>query len=369
MRSIIFLSAFLLLFTQAFDQARAGEWKGRAFSADMISTDAENPDGEISGKLYIDKPGLRMEMEEEGEPVITIFRFDEETMYFLMPAEKKYMEIPVPAQGGGLAALTSLYSGDVCADFKEGKKLGRETLAGRRAEKWRCDGPLDEFASGGVYRWYDERLGFVLRQDDDDGSRMEIRNITEGRQTASLFKPPAGYEKLEIPGMPGTATTAQPGVAAGDPFAEKVLIPDTAPTDELANAEFRLGAMLVQAAMVPGRNAVGVPAYPGARVVQTTGPGTGSMNGEPFEALPMVILLSEDAPEKIVAFYREVLPDWQYENMFLTDWFWSGGGEFHPLEISGMETPAIGIIELGEVMKYQIWPEAKTRIDFRYQPK
>ena len=53
MRSIIFLSAFLLLFTQAFDQARAGEWKGRAFSADMISTDAENPDGEISGSASV----------------------------------------------------------------------------------------------------------------------------------------------------------------------------------------------------------------------------------------------------------------------------------------------------------------------------
>lgn len=368
MRPIIFLSAFLLLFTQAFGQARAGEWKGRGFSADMIATDAENPGGEISGKLYIDTPGLRMEMVEEGESAITIFRFGEDTMYVLMPALKKYMEIPLQAQGGGPAGLTSLYSGDVCADFEEGKKLGRETVAGRRAEKWRCDGPLDEYTSGGVYRWFDKRLGFVLRQDDDDGSRMELRNITEGRQTASLFKPPAGYEKFAMPTMPGTAITAQPGIAAGEPFAEKVTIPGTAPTDELANAEFQLGAMVVRAARVPGKNAVGVPAYPGARVVQTTEQSTGSINGVSFEGLPMVILLSEDTPEKIVAFYRAALPDWQYENLFFTDWFWSGGGEFHPLEISGMETPAIGIFELGEIMKYKIWPEAKTRIDFRYQP-
>ena len=214
MRSIIYLSAFLLLFIQAFDQARAGEWKGRAFSADTISTDAENPGGEMSGKLYIDKPGLRMEMVEDGEPGVTIVRFGEDTMYFLMPAEKKYMEIPIQAEGGRPDTLTSLYSGDVCADFKEGKKLGRETLAGRRAEKWRCDGPTDEYASGGVYRWYDKRLGFVLREDDDDGSRMELRNITEGRQTAGLFEPPAGYEKMAMPMMPGMMQ-GSPGAQGG----------------------------------------------------------------------------------------------------------------------------------------------------------
>ncbi len=86
MRSIIYLSAFLLLFIQAFDQARAGEWKGRGFSADIIATDAENPSGEMSGKLYIDMPGLRIESVEDGELGIMIIRFDEDTMYVLMPA-------------------------------------------------------------------------------------------------------------------------------------------------------------------------------------------------------------------------------------------------------------------------------------------
>ncbi len=204
MRSIIFLSAFLLPFIQVLDETRAGEWQGSSFSGDIIATDMENPAEEMVGKLYVDKPGLRMEMVEDGQPGVQIIRFGEETMYFLMPTEKKYMEMPIQAQGNGSESLTSLYSGDVCAEFKEGKNLGRETLGGRRAEKWRCDNPIDEYDSGGVYRWFDKELGFVLREDNDNGRRMELRNIEEGRQTASLFEIPAGYEKMAMPMMPET---------------------------------------------------------------------------------------------------------------------------------------------------------------------
>jgi len=208
MRMIVLFAALPSILVAAAAQAA---WNGRPFSAEVVTSSAGGQD--MTGKVYVDRPGMRMEQTAMGQQTVVLVRFGQGGTTLLMPAEMSYMEMPRNAGAGAMAAQME----GPCGGYQRSTELGRETLQGRKVEKLRCEAPKFPYLPAASTIWYDPVLEFVIRQESGPGERFELRNIEEGPQPAALFEIPAGYSKTAMPGMAGTAPSggAQGGTQVG----------------------------------------------------------------------------------------------------------------------------------------------------------
>jgi hypothetical protein len=166
-------------------------------SADYV----EVADGVSSrGKFYASPEGIRFEGKTDGEAEITIVNFTRNVIWTFDEAERMYIEISFePARAGDYTSP--------CADLKlngelqHAKRIGHETLNGRKVEKWQCEGP-----KGVDTVWFDDRLKMELKSQDRDGETFELRNIKEGRVSGDLFQPLPGYTRMAMPAMPAMSS-------------------------------------------------------------------------------------------------------------------------------------------------------------------
>jgi hypothetical protein len=179
-------------------------------------------DGETVDMNYFVK-GDKIKMDMEGESnVSVIFSNKDKVMLMIMPDQKMYMEMPIRMEAGGPVESES----DIDeSDFvKTGEK---KEIAGYTCEKWLYNDDESEVES-----WLTKELGsFIffgnpMEQDkkpewqsqletegyfpvlvivkDSKGkveSRMEVIEVEEKSLNDNLFMPPAGYEKLSMPGI------------------------------------------------------------------------------------------------------------------------------------------------------------------------
>ncbi len=183
-----------MTFTQG---AVAAEYNGPGFAG--VAYFAENNGTpEKLGTVHVDRAGFRMNMKTQGQTVSSLMFWDSETIVTLMHDQKMYMEIP-PEQSGWQA-----YEDKPCNGFTDGEKLGDETLDGRQAEKWRCTGQTSPPAGqppSDATTWYDRELKMETRVVEDNGNIFEIRNVKIGRQDASLYEIPDGYQMFDMNAM------------------------------------------------------------------------------------------------------------------------------------------------------------------------
>lgn len=175
------------------------------FSADLVRTGAEQSP---PGKIYVSEGKVRME-NADGHGGALIADGAAGKTYVLMPQRKMYMDLAT--SGGKLAeALMPVDVDNPCPQWQKMaqagehetgswscKNLGDERVNGRTAVKYAAT------ASDGKvhYAWLDRKLHFLVKTQDPDGDGMELRNIKEGAQPASLFEPPADYQKLDMGNM------------------------------------------------------------------------------------------------------------------------------------------------------------------------
>lgn len=175
------------------------------FSADMHVSHAGGRGESVDGKVYFGGKKIRMDMNSQGHEMEMINDLGAKTSYMIMPQQQMYMEFHAGAMGPmgrqRMPDLKPAYDfNNPCAN-QQGvtcKKLGTETINGRACDKW-------EFteSSGTQTAWIDQKLHFPIKTLSSDGSSMEMTNIKEGTQDASLFEVPAGYRKMDMPGMMG----------------------------------------------------------------------------------------------------------------------------------------------------------------------
>ena len=77
------------------------------------------------------------------------------------------------------------------------KRIGPERVNGRSTVKYEATSPKGEHVTG----WIDPKLKFLVKTESAQGRGMELRNIQEGPQQASLFEVPAGYQKMDMGDM------------------------------------------------------------------------------------------------------------------------------------------------------------------------
>jgi outer membrane lipoprotein-sorting protein len=226
--------------------------EGAQFSADTLQS---GPQGTVSsGKMYVGKNRVRIEMEQQGRTMIRITDNDQQVEWILLPDQKGYMErraapgAPKTEQRAGVETnpcasgmqgmqctklgtetlsgrkadkweVTVSHQGQTMKstqwiDTERGvplrqempggqtmelKFVGVETLDGRKAEKWEMEASTPNQAPSKSYQWYDPELQLAVRQELPGGYVSEFKNIRVGEQPDRLFTIPAGYERLEQP--------------------------------------------------------------------------------------------------------------------------------------------------------------------------
>lgn len=219
------------------------------FSADAIQKSPQAPP--MQAKMFVGNKRVRKEYEANGQEYVEIFDANKQHAVLLMPRQHTYMEqtgpaAPLQGNSGEKRSPCDGVNGASC------KKLGRESVHGRPADKWEMviqgkggdrralywldadrgmllkqilpDGTSTEMRmlsmetvngrqtekwemtasnpNGQTLRslqWYDPKLKIAIREEMPGGYTRELKNITVGAQASDLFEIPAGYTLVKNP--------------------------------------------------------------------------------------------------------------------------------------------------------------------------
>jgi outer membrane lipoprotein-sorting protein len=190
LRLVIVLGIFISLIVFS-SMALAAE-----FSADLI---IDNPEGKFTGKVYVKGDKIRQEFLKEDEKQVMILRLDKGVTWTLMPMAKMYMEIP----GIGKEAADPEIEKKI-KDMAEKKSLGKEKVSGYVCEKYQYI--YHDKSLGILTQWLSKRLNYPIKTEYKAAAYhmlTEYKNIKEEGIPNSLFEIPSGYQKMQLPMMPG----------------------------------------------------------------------------------------------------------------------------------------------------------------------
>jgi outer membrane lipoprotein-sorting protein len=151
----------------------------------------------IQCRSYVDGDKMRNDTTVNGMNMSMIVRKDQQKVYQVMVAQKMIMEMPYDP---------SKFQGQDAASFgAEGKfeLLGPESMAGVPCNKYKVTSEKEKQ----VYlMWLDMQHKVPVAMAAADGSfTVSWKNYKVGPQDASLFEPPAGYQTVSLPAVPGAA--------------------------------------------------------------------------------------------------------------------------------------------------------------------
>ncbi len=181
-------------------EASADAWKSgwelyaQGFSADQVVTQGSQ---RHQMKISMRGSAFRMEMEQQGQRMISILRPDRNVMWTLMPDQRMYMEIPIGAMPAALQQGAFAEAMRESGARSETEMLGFEQVGGYRCQKYRFRTTHQGKPYSGVV-WSALALnGFPIKMmDEKTGTVVEYENIRLGPPEAALFEVPPGYRKM-----------------------------------------------------------------------------------------------------------------------------------------------------------------------------
>jgi hypothetical protein len=196
------------LFALAFAGSLA---QGQDFSADVIS---QKQGGEGIKKVYSAKDKVRYEVEGRNSamgPSAVIVDEVQHKLLIMMPERHMYMDTWPAMMKKPL--ITQFWRvddvNDACPQWKKVAdqagtdqnwgsctKVGSDTVNGRSTVKY--EGVSKQ--GDKQHYWVDTKLHCVIKTDGESGG-IELTNIKEGSQPASLFEIPPGYTKFDMGSM------------------------------------------------------------------------------------------------------------------------------------------------------------------------
>ena len=179
------------------------DWKGPDLSA--VHIDALEPDDTIESRILLSRHGTKSEAQQPGlGRTISLVNRAEGRRWMLRPDKKRYAEIlsaPATPDMSPYAEAevsekqSAVFNSKPCQGYDRMKQLEKETLQGRSVQKWVCGKMRTQEL---VYQWLDPRFGIVVRQEYEDGSHEELRDIKRTKVTAKDFVLPSGYRKVKM---------------------------------------------------------------------------------------------------------------------------------------------------------------------------
>ena len=167
------------------------------FTADMTM----NAGGQVmNGKVFVKGHKFRQDMQAMGQKQVMIFDGDKKTGWMVMPDAHMYM--PLPKAGPGNAPTTDQKE----LERKATKKyLGTEKINGYECKKYSY--VFKDSSGTKMTQWISTKLDYPVKMimESRQGRMVrELKNIKQEKVANSLFKVPAGYQKMNMPGMSGT---------------------------------------------------------------------------------------------------------------------------------------------------------------------
>ena len=149
-------------------------------------------------RMYFTDQGNKMRVEGSGQPGYAVMDRGAGRMMVVMPEQRMYMEMPLdPKRMMGF-------------DSKDGTftRHGTDTVAGYTCNVYDAQ---TERHSGQVCITDDGVMLRARSNDNNEGGNLEATKVVYGSQQASLFAPPAGYQKFEAASMPHGMQGMPPG--------------------------------------------------------------------------------------------------------------------------------------------------------------
>lgn len=154
------------------------------FSAEMESKASGQT---FTTRMFVDGDKTRVEATMQGMNTVSIVRKDLKKMYTLMMNQNMYMEMPLDDKTDPNKMME-----DPKAKWED---MGSETVNGVDCNKIKVTSE-----NGGAYFWYSKADKHPVRMATLDGkATTDYKNFKTGPQDASLFEPPAGFKKMEMP--------------------------------------------------------------------------------------------------------------------------------------------------------------------------
>jgi len=194
MKHATMLAGIALLLAALPVSGGAAEYGGPGFSGDAFVSNGGGPMEQV-GTIHVGPVGVRMNMEAEGRRMASLIPWSGEMAYSLFLDDKVYLEMPAEQVG------IEPYEDRPCVGYRDGAKLGSDSVGGRTVEKWRCTGelaPAQGRSPADATTWYDRELGFEVKVARDSGEVFEVRNVSVGGQDPSLFQIPGGFRKVDM---------------------------------------------------------------------------------------------------------------------------------------------------------------------------
>jgi hypothetical protein len=176
------------------------------YSADALSYDSSGK--VIRGQVYRGATMIRAESTPGAGPSresFVIVDTAKQVSYTIVPSQKMIIV------AHGLAALNKVgialpVNENPCTSVRGGpaptgtacKQLGEETVNGRHATKWEVTEMINGHADIQVV-WVDGNLHSIVKM-QYASSTIDMQNIQEGPQPASLFVVPADYRQMDVGG-------------------------------------------------------------------------------------------------------------------------------------------------------------------------
>jgi hypothetical protein len=164
------------------------------FTADMVTTES---DVSRTSKFYVENPYYRMDMEENGQQMFVVVNNETKITRVFMPSQKMYMEM----KSDDMKSMQNdvFQSLEAQKQKYETKLLGKETVNGYECEKYQVvtDGsPVTTY-------WQSPEIAFPIKvvSGENQNMVMELKNIVKGDVDKTLFEVPAGFTKMQMPGM------------------------------------------------------------------------------------------------------------------------------------------------------------------------
>ncbi|HKJ72449.1 MAG TPA: hypothetical protein VKA55_11895 [Gammaproteobacteria bacterium] len=176
----------------AMPSASAGEDLGGAegFRADSVTyQEGQEPAGSVT--VYMGPEGRRL----EGIPPrgITLVQPADGDKRWLVDPERGQFAVD-RSQGKG-TSIGGVLAHQPCQGFTDARRLGPDSVNGRKTTKWRCHHP----AFGTVTQWFDPAIHTVIRDRSADGQIQELRGIRIGDQDPALFRFKRSEDFQEVP--------------------------------------------------------------------------------------------------------------------------------------------------------------------------
>ena len=181
------------------------------FSADVVNQKQDN--GGLK-KVYAAKDKIRFEVEGKNAAMgpSALILDEAQNKYIVIMAERHmYMDAPQVMVRPLIDKFWRVQDvNDACPQWKKTAeqagtykywgsctKIGSDTVNGRSTVEY--EGVSNKGEKSHI--WVDTKLHCVIKTDGGTGGGIELRNIQEGSQPASLFEIPAGYTKFDMGAM------------------------------------------------------------------------------------------------------------------------------------------------------------------------